>query len=109
MIVKPDSQSQGKGIFLTNEIDKIDLREVTVVQEYLNEPYLLDGLKFDMRVYVLVVSSDPLRIFIHEEGLVRFATQKYESLDTTAHKDALENLNMHLTNYAINKESDDFI
>lgn len=59
---------------MTQEIDKIDLRETTVVQEYLNEPYLIDGLKFDMRVYVLVVSADPLRIFIHKEGIVRFAT-----------------------------------
>jgi tubulin polyglutamylase TTLL6/13 len=74
MIVKPDCNSQGKGIFLTQDIDKIDLRETSVVQEYLNEPYLIDGLKFDMRVYVLVVSADPLRIFIHKEGLVRFAT-----------------------------------
>jgi tubulin polyglutamylase TTLL6/13 len=74
MIVKPDQLSQGKGIFITNSIENIDLRELSVVQEYLNEPYLIDGLKFDMRIYVLVVSCDPLRIFIHKEGLVRFAT-----------------------------------
>lgn len=74
MIVKPDQMSQGKGIFLTNEIEKIDLRELSVVQEYLNDPYLIDGLKFDLRLYVLVVSCDPLRIYIHKEGLVRFAT-----------------------------------
>jgi glutathione synthase/RimK-type ligase-like ATP-grasp enzyme len=74
MIVKPDNMSQGKGIFLTNEIDKIDLKDISVVQEYINRPYLLDGLKFDMRVYVLVVSCEPLRIYIHKEGLVRFCT-----------------------------------
>jgi len=74
MIVKPDYMSQGKGIFLTNEIDKIDLKDISVVQEYINRPYLLDGLKFDMRVYVLVLSCEPLRIHIHREGLVRFCT-----------------------------------
>jgi tubulin polyglutamylase TTLL6/13 len=74
MIVKPDQMSQGKGIFLTNEIEHIDLRELSVVQEYLNDPYLIDGLKFDLRLYVLVVSCDPLKIYIHKEGLVRFAT-----------------------------------
>jgi tubulin polyglutamylase TTLL6/13 len=66
--------SQGKGIFITNDIDSIGLDEPTVVQEYLNSPYLIDGLKFDMRIYVLVMSCDPLKIFVHREGLVRFAT-----------------------------------
>lgn len=66
--------SQGKGIFITNDIDQIYMDEPTVVQEYLNNPYLIDGLKFDMRLYVLVISSDPLKIFLHREGLVRFAT-----------------------------------
>jgi len=66
--------SQGKGIFITNDIDSIGLDEPTVVQEYLNNPYLIDGLKFDMRIYVLVMSCDPLKIFVHKEGLVRFAT-----------------------------------
>jgi tubulin polyglutamylase TTLL6/13 len=74
MIVKPDQLSQGKGIFLTNEIEKIDVKELSVVQEYLNTPYLIDGLKFDIRIYVLVLSCDPLEIFVHKEGIVRFAT-----------------------------------
>lgn len=77
MIVKPDQLSQGKGIFLTSEMEKIDANQLTVVQEYINDAYLIDGLKFDMRVYVLVTSCDPLRIFVHKEGLVRFATQPY--------------------------------
>lgn len=74
MICKPDHLSQGKGIFLTHDVDSIYLDEPSVVQEYINEPYLIDGLKFDMRMYVLVMSSDPLKIFLHKEGLVRFAT-----------------------------------
>jgi len=74
MICKPDQLSQGRGIFLTNDIDQIPLEEPLVVQEYLNNPFLIDGLKFDMRLYVLVMSSDPLKIFLHKEGLVRFAT-----------------------------------
>ncbi len=105
MICKPDHMSQGKGIFLTHDIDSIPLEEPTVVQEYLNTPYLIDGLKFDMRIYVLIMSSDPLKIFLHKEGLVRFATQPYQPLNITADKEVMNNMFVHLTSYALNKEN----
>lgn len=42
-----------------------------------SQPFLIDGFKFDMRIYVLLTSCDPLRIFMYEEGLARFATMPY--------------------------------
>ena len=105
MIVKPDCNSQGKGIFLTNKIDEIAKEESYVVQQYMQDPYLVDGLKFDLRLYVLVLSSEPLKIFLYEEGMVRFATEEFKPIDSTCDKSAYSNFFMHLTNYAINKES----
>lgn len=32
-----------------------------VVQHYLKNPVLINGFKFDLRVYALVLSADPLR------------------------------------------------
>ncbi|EDO40614.1 predicted protein, partial [Nematostella vectensis] len=40
----------------------------------LHKPFLINGSKFDLRIYVYVTSYDPLRIYIFEDGLVRFAT-----------------------------------
>lgn len=54
-----------------------------------------------MRIYVLVASVDPLLVFVYEEGLARFATETYVG----PNKDNMEDICMHLTNYAINKES----
>ena len=79
-----------------------------VIQEYLNSPCLIDELKFDMRLYVLVLSCDPLKIFLYKEGLVRFATQQYCPISSTSKRDSLSNMFVHLTNYALNKENSDF-
>ena len=108
MIIKPDCSSQGKGIFLTNDLDNVPKDDIYVVQQYMQNPYLLDGLKFDLRLYVLVLSCEPLKIFLYEEGLVRFATQKFQPLDAESDKNDFNNFFMHLTNYAINKESEQF-
>lgn len=75
------------------------------MQRYLHKPFLIDGLKFDMRIYVLVAGTDPLRIFVYEEGLARLATEPY----TAPRTDNLSNHFMHLTNYAINKNSPNFV
>jgi tubulin polyglutamylase TTLL6/13 len=70
----------------------------------MHKPYLIDNLKFDMRIYVLVYGVDPLRLFVFREGLARFATEEY----TGPYRNNLDNLFMHLTNYAINKNAENF-
>ena len=57
-------------------------------------------------MYVLVLSSDPLKIFLFKEGLVRFATQEYVPIGSEG--SSLKNQFVHLTNYSLNKENDSF-
>jgi hypothetical protein len=45
-----------------------------IVQRYITNPMLIDGLKFDLRIYVLITSVQPLRIFMYKDGIARFAT-----------------------------------
>ena len=48
------------------------------VSRYIDNPLLLDGKKFDLRLYVVVTSFDPLRLYLYEEGLCRIATVDYQ-------------------------------
>ena len=74
-----------------------------LLQKYIDEPYLLNGLKFDLRIYVVITSYEPLKIYVYKEGLVRFASEPYTM------KDAKTNLFNQLTNYSINKKNSNFV
>ncbi|XP_072310639.1 tubulin polyglutamylase TTLL11 [Eucyclogobius newberryi] len=109
-IVKPDGGSQGDGIYLIR--DPSDLKIVAgsqakqgVVQEYIHKPLLIDKLKFDIRLYVLIKSLEPLEIYIAKEGLTRFCTEPYQEPS----QKNLSHVFMHLTNYSLNVHSGNFV
>ena len=119
-ILKPDAGCQGKGIALCQNIDQATraLRDLgtlmedgkpgstsVVAQKYLTRPFLIDGYKFDLRVYALVLCADPLRVFVFNDGLVRFCTERY----APPKAENLRETCMHLTNYAVNKHNENFV
>lgn len=76
-----------------------------IVCHYLDDPFLINGFKFDLRIYVLITSIHPLRIYMYQEGLVRFATAKYDPTDFSSKCNRF----IHLTNYSVNKNNENFI
>ena len=67
----------------------------------------MDGLKFDLRIYVVVsgINHGSLTAHICQEGLARFCTEPYEKPS----KSNMKKVFMHLTNYSLNKTSDKFV
>lgn len=104
-IVKPSAGAQGKGIHLSFSPHELNPNQDAIVQTYIQRPLLIDGLKFDLRIYALVVCCDPLRVLVYREGLVRLCTAKYEEPD----HDNLQCAYMHLTNYSVNKSNENFV
>ncbi|KDO20703.1 hypothetical protein SPRG_13914 [Saprolegnia parasitica CBS 223.65] len=108
-IMKPTSKAQGKGIFLINKLSQTKKWataksvEGYVVSRYIEQPLLIGGKKFDLRMYVLVISYRPLQAFVYSEGFARFCNVKY-STDL----DDIDNPFMHLTNVAVQKHNEDY-
>ncbi|KAF8793194.1 Tubulin polyglutamylase TTLL4 like protein [Argiope bruennichi] len=102
-IVKPCASARGTGVKVIYKWSQVPKNRPFVVQRYISDPYLINGSKFDLRVYVMVPSIEPLRIYIFKDGLVRFASEKY----SLANK-SFANRFIHLTNYSINKKSSSY-
>ncbi|NXD95886.1 TTLL5 polyglutamylase, partial [Chaetorhynchus papuensis] len=103
-IVKPVASSRGRGVYLINNPSQIIVEDNILVSRYISNPLLIDDFKFDVRLYVLVTSYDPLVVYLYEEGLARFATVRYDQASKN-----IKNQFMHLTNYSVNKKSGDYV
>ena len=105
-IIKPAASSCGRGIRLIHKdnLSTIGQKSKSVVQRYLDKPHLINGTKYDLRLYVVMTSVDPLCVYLFEHGLVRFSTSKY-SMSARS----LKSRYTHLTNYSINKKSKNFV
>ncbi|XP_028971556.2 tubulin polyglutamylase TTLL4 isoform X1 [Esox lucius] len=102
-IIKPPASARGIGIQVIHKWSQMPRKRPLLVQKYLHKPYLIAGSKFDLRVYVYVSSYDPLRVYVFQDGLVRFASCKYSSS-----MKSLGNKFMHLTNYSVNKKNSEY-
>ena len=122
-IMKPCGLSRGRGIHVVKDIGQVSYGDNVVIQvrwswvcvvwrlgrlvtaccalqKYVTNPMLLDGYKFDLRIYVLVTSFSPLEAFLYDEGYARLSTHKY-----SADPASLSNRFIHLTNSSVQKKS----
>lgn len=54
----------------------------TFIQEFIERPFLVDGYKFDIGVYTVVTSVDPLRMYVYKgDVLFRFCPIEYYPFD----------------------------
>ncbi|XP_027477305.1 probable tubulin polyglutamylase TTLL9 isoform X3 [Zalophus californianus] len=72
-----------------------------VAQRYIENPYLIGGRKFDLRVYVLVMSYLPLRAWLYRDGFARFSNTRFTL-------SSIDDQYVHLTNVAVQKTSPDY-
>ena len=102
-IMKPIGMSRGRGITLINDIGNVSYATPSIIQKYISSPLLFHGYKFDLRLYVTVLSFTPLlEAFIYREGFARFSSKPFAT-------ERLDDIQMHLTNSSIQKDFTDDI
>ena len=69
-----------------------------ILQKYIEKPFLYKGRKFDVRIWVLLAHN--MKVYVFKEGHLK-ATSSLFSLED-------KNFFVHLTNYSVQKYSNDF-
>lgn len=99
-ILKPKNLSRGRGIKVVQDIADIPLKPKWMVQAYIDNPHVMNERKYVLRLYVLVTSVEPLRVYLHREGFAKLASEPYNIKDP-------HNPFSHLTNPDINATNTD--
>ena len=103
-IVKPTYLFGGQGMRLVQGLNDVPREAGHIVQAYIDRPYLVQGKKSHIRLYLLITSVEPLRAYLWRNGIVRFAPEPYRPapgwLDRTA---------IHITNTALHKGHPDLV
>lgn len=110
-ILKPAGKSRGRGIGCVTSLadawkhirqgsDGVieQKRNPWVVQKYIENPLVIHGRKFDIRVWVLVTQTQPLRVWAWRAPYLRFCAEKFELND-------VDNVFKHLSNNAVSAQS----
>ncbi|XP_046959674.1 polyglutamylase complex subunit TTLL1-like [Vanessa cardui] len=117
-IMKPCGKSQGEGIFLINKLSKLKrwsreskkciqnnlpCKDMYIISRYIDNPLLIGGKKFDLRIYVLVTSFRPLKAYMFRNGFCRFCSIKYNTSVSE-----LDNMYIHITNVSVQKHGEEY-
>lgn len=115
-IIKPgENTNRGTGISVCGSIEQIKeemktaqvgpkpgVKRTFILQRYLDRPYLINKRKFDIRLYALITCANGiLQGYYYSEGYIRTSSKEF-SLSS------LSNKLIHLTNDAVQKNSEDY-
>lgn len=102
-MIKPKNKNSGEGIKIFTSLKEIILDNY-LITKYITNIDLIDKKKYDLRIYVLILGINPLRIYLYKNGFVRRCVKDY-SLDINL----LNDKNIHLTNTHVNVEKKEYI
>lgn len=98
-ILKPTNASKGKGVRVLTDVAEAPLARDWLVQEYLANPHTIRGHKYVLRLYVLISSLAPLRVYLYRQGFAKLASEPWDPDDA-------DNPYSQLTNPDINALND---
>ncbi len=80
-IQKPTNASKGKGVRVLRDVAEASVARDHLVQAYLDRPHTIRGHKYVLRLYVLISSLTPLRVYLYRQGFAKLASEPWDPED----------------------------
>lgn len=75
-IVRPLNLLSQKGTHVLKSLSE-EKNKNFLISKYIRNPHLINGKKYNLRLYVLVTGFRPLRVYLYKDGNVDIADKKY--------------------------------
>ncbi|OMJ67729.1 hypothetical protein SteCoe_35034 [Stentor coeruleus] len=109
-IIKPgEATNRGKGIKVSSSLNQIKElisrrheNRTYIIQKYIQNPFLINKRKFDIRCYALITSfANQLQGYFFKDGYLRTSCKEFNIKNT-------QDKFVHLTNDAVQKNHEDY-
>ena len=98
---KENNNQQEKYGNITSLIEDGVKTSTFVIQKYIEDPLLIEGRKFDIRIWVLITQDK--EVYVFKDGYVRTSSEEF-----SLNEDDVDKLFIHLTNNAIQKNNTEY-
>jgi hypothetical protein len=102
-LIKPLNENKGTHTYIFNSLEEIESDEFLITR-YIQNINLINGRKYDLILYILISSLNPLRIYLYKKGFVRISIEKYKF-----NINSMKKKFKHATDSAPNIENQKFI
>jgi tubulin polyglutamylase TTLL7 len=76
-IVKNNQQRQ-EGLEIVDDINKIDRKKYVLIQELLQNPYLINGRKINLRIYCVVIKNkNNVKCYYYNDGFMYYTPEPF--------------------------------
>lgn len=100
-ILKPKNSSRGRGVRVVTDIADIPMDSSWMVQEYMQRTHTMRQRKYVLRLYVLIASIDPLRVYLYRQGFAKLASEPYDINDADNPFSQLTNPDINALNKSV--------
>jgi tubulin polyglutamylase TTLL7 len=78
LYITKNNQQRQEGLEIVDDINKIDRKKYVLIQELLQNPYLINGRKINLRIYCVVIrNKNNIKCYSYNDGFMYYTPEPF--------------------------------